>query len=250
MASIPCEKLSYLEWLFVGFGLHREEHYGRIEDGLGMWVEYSKTDPARYVEGECAAKWRGFDPDGGITARSIYALAKHYGYRSGIRRRKAKHKWGQSDDPELNGRQQQMLDYWFSQAKQERASRKDGLLVRVNQSDTANLMDCSRRTVVRDVSHLQDVNRMREVGKATVKHEAGGHVETVYEMLPVSTRHEKPVNLIPDEQQAAWSSCIVERQDVPDGPRVSMGGKLYVVIPPHITGGLPQLVPLESRAPP
>ena len=250
MASIPCDKLSYFAWLFVGFGLHREEHYGWIEDGLGMWVEFSKTDPARYVEGECASKWHGFDPDGGITAKTIYALAKDFGYRSGIRRRKPVYKWGKSDDLDLNGRQQQELNHWYAQAKQERASRKDGLLVQVNQSETAALMGCSRRTVVRDVAHLQDQNRMREVGQEVVRHASGGHVERVYELIPVSTRHRKPISRIPDGQQAAWQEFVEERQDVPEGPLVSMGGQIYVVIAPHITGGLPKLVPVESRAPP
>ena len=246
---LDCRRLSYDEWLHVGFGLHQAYHYGLIPDGLALWVEFSQTDPDRYVEGECAAKWRGFDPDGGITYRKIRWLAHQNGYRP-RKWRKAINKWGKTDDPDLNGRQQQEMDHWYAQAKQERASRKGGLLVQVNQSDTAALMRCSRRTVVRDVAHLQDLNRMREVGRATVRHAAGGHVETVYELIPNSTRHQKPVSLIPDDQQAAWQECVEERQDVPDGPRVSMGGRVYVLIPPHLTGGLPKLVPADPRAPP
>ena len=45
---------SYYEWLHVGMAMHAE--------GLGCeaWDAWSRRDAARYHQGECAAKWRGF----------------------------------------------------------------------------------------------------------------------------------------------------------------------------------------------
>lgn len=54
LSYIPCNQLSYQEWLNVGMALHNE--------GLPcfLWDEWSKTDPGRYHPGECEKKWRTF----------------------------------------------------------------------------------------------------------------------------------------------------------------------------------------------
>lgn len=251
LASTPCHQLSYEDWLFVGFGLHHAEACGLIPDGMTMWTDFSKTDPRRFVVGECESKWEGFDPNGGITYRVIFAIAKGFGYRPGRRRRKPKHKWGKTDDPDLNGRQAQELNLWYAQAKKQRASRKDGLLVQVNQSHAAHLMGCSRRTVIRDIAHLVALNRMSEDGQQTVTYDTGGHVEKVYRLLPVSTRHDGSVSLMPDGQQKGWETVVDTSKDQePVGPTVTIQGRVYVVVPELITCGLTRLDPVDPRAPP
>lgn len=69
-------RLDYTEWLSVGFGLH--------ESGLPMeaWDSWSQRDPARYHEGECASKWRGFGDGAGEHVRSgtIVELARRGGW--------------------------------------------------------------------------------------------------------------------------------------------------------------------------
>lgn len=47
-------RLSYQEWVDVGMALH--------ESGIACdeWESWSRRDPARYHEGECERKWRGF----------------------------------------------------------------------------------------------------------------------------------------------------------------------------------------------
>ncbi len=52
-------RLGYQEWVDVGFALH--------EAGLPVeaWDEWSRRDPERYHEGECARKWAGFGSGAG-----------------------------------------------------------------------------------------------------------------------------------------------------------------------------------------
>lgn len=54
LAALDPAALSYEEWLQAGMALHAE--------GLGCeaWDEWSRRDAARYKEGECARKWKGF----------------------------------------------------------------------------------------------------------------------------------------------------------------------------------------------
>ena len=216
LTKTPCRRLVYEDWLRIGFGLHHAEAYGLIENGLDMWVEFSKTDPRRYRPGECAALWGRFDADppdrDPVTIKTIFAIAKRNGYRpSEYRRRKAVHRWGQSDDPDLNGRQERELNILYSRAKQDRSSRKDGLLVQVRQGDVATVVGCSRRTVVRDFDHLKSVERLREVDQAVVKHESGGHIEKIYELLPVSDRHQRPQRHFSQAEQEAWDAIMQYR---------------------------------------
>ena len=64
-----------------GMALHWAEAHGCVGDGLGLWRDWSATDPDRYKVGECAAKWRGFDAEGGLTLGSLFWLAKRYGWK-------------------------------------------------------------------------------------------------------------------------------------------------------------------------
>lgn len=54
LAAIDPAGLSYQEWVGCGMALH--EGGFRWED----WDAWSRRDPARYREGECERKWRGF----------------------------------------------------------------------------------------------------------------------------------------------------------------------------------------------
>lgn len=69
-------RLDYAEWLSVGFGLH--------ESGLPLeaWDSWSQRDPARYHEGECAAKWRDFGNGVGehVGSGTIVEMAKRGGW--------------------------------------------------------------------------------------------------------------------------------------------------------------------------
>ena len=244
LGYLDCKVLSYHEWLFVGMGLHQAQQCGLLADGLALWIEFSKTDPARYVEGECASKWAGFDPDRGVTHKTIRWMAKQNGHRT---RRRRKPKRDKLSKPE---RQEALMDYVFSQSKDQRESRHHKMRAQLNQGDMAHLLGVDVRTVRRDMRELRAEGRIRVDGIEVIRHATGGHVENWYQPVPVSTRHQRPVSLIPEDQQAAWMECVVNREEVPEGPLVRMGDQVYVMIPAHVTGGLPQLVPVDSRAPP
>ncbi len=67
--------LSYQEWLEVGMALH--------ESGLscGLWETWSRRDPARFVDGECARKWAGFGSgDGRVTGATVARMARDRGW--------------------------------------------------------------------------------------------------------------------------------------------------------------------------
>lgn len=67
--------LGYDEWLAVGMGLH--------DSGLPLelWDGWSRRDPARYVEGECARKWAGFGGgDGRVTSGTVAKMARDRGW--------------------------------------------------------------------------------------------------------------------------------------------------------------------------
>lgn len=70
--------LSYQEWLEVGMALH--------ESGLPceLWETWSRRDPARFVEGECARKWAGFGSgDGRVTGATVARMARDRGWVPG-----------------------------------------------------------------------------------------------------------------------------------------------------------------------
>lgn len=67
--------LGYQEWLEVGMALH--------ESGLPceLWETWSRRDPARFVEGECARKWAGFGSgDGRVTGATVARMARDRGW--------------------------------------------------------------------------------------------------------------------------------------------------------------------------
>ena len=67
--------LGYREWLEVGMALH--------ESGLPceLWDSWSRRDPARYHEGECARKWAGFGSgDGRVTGATVARMARDRGW--------------------------------------------------------------------------------------------------------------------------------------------------------------------------
>ena len=75
LTHIDPTELSYEEWLSVGQALH---HSGL---DVSVWDEWSRRDGARYHDGECAAKWRGFRGSASpVTSGSIIALAKKQGW--------------------------------------------------------------------------------------------------------------------------------------------------------------------------
>ena len=67
--------LDYQSWLEVGMALH--------DSGLPMeaWDAWSRRDPARYHDGECARKWEGFGHgDGRVTSGTIAKMARDRGW--------------------------------------------------------------------------------------------------------------------------------------------------------------------------
>ena len=68
--------LDYSGWVEVGMALH--------ESGLPVevWEEWSRRDAARYVEGECRGKWRGFgNGDGRVGSGTVARMAIDNGWR-------------------------------------------------------------------------------------------------------------------------------------------------------------------------
>ena len=69
--ALDPSKLSYSEWVQVGMALKAE--------GLpcSIWDDWSKSDSARYVPGDCEKKWRSFN-DSGTNGGTIVYLAERY----------------------------------------------------------------------------------------------------------------------------------------------------------------------------
>lgn len=65
--------IDYPEWIAVGMALH--EASGGVEEGLEMWVEWSRGGE-KYKEGECARHWAGFKLGGGVGFGSLVHLAQ------------------------------------------------------------------------------------------------------------------------------------------------------------------------------
>lgn len=68
----------YDSWLHVGMALHDWEQ----EQGLDLWIEWSKKCDAKYQEGVCEAKWGSFNAGlaNGWKVGSIFYLAKQNGW--------------------------------------------------------------------------------------------------------------------------------------------------------------------------
>lgn len=65
--------IDYPEWIAVGMALH--EASGGVEEGLEMWVEWSRGGE-KYKDGECARHWAGFKLGGGVGFGSLVHLAQ------------------------------------------------------------------------------------------------------------------------------------------------------------------------------
>ncbi|MGT2934252.1 AAA family ATPase [Streptococcus catagoni] len=89
---IDPSKLSYQEWVNVGFAL-KHEGYTAMD-----WDVWSQAD-VRYKKGECFAKWDSFQGNGlgTITGATITQLAKDYGWESEYRNSDDAHELGWDD---------------------------------------------------------------------------------------------------------------------------------------------------------
>ena len=177
LRALPCAALHYDDWLAVGMALHCGEHYGCVDDGLELWRSWSETDPARYKVGECAAKWRGFDPDGGRTLGTLFWLAKQHGWKGWRGLRLSKPKVDHWDHPHLNRRQFETHSIMSAIAKPGKGGR---LTVSVLQQTLADHHKRCRKTITRDIDHMEQCGYLLRVGWKTIREPDGGFVVPVY----------------------------------------------------------------------
>jgi hypothetical protein len=64
--------MDYPEWIKVGMALHHAS--AGNASGLELWDAWSRGGE-KYVEGDCAAKWRGLKADGGVTMGTLVHMA-------------------------------------------------------------------------------------------------------------------------------------------------------------------------------
>ncbi len=228
LGFLRCAELSRDDWLHVGMGLHHGEHYGCVDDGLELWREWSATDPARYRAGECAAMWRGFDPDGGRTLATLFWLAKRHGWKAWRRPGPSKPKADAWDHPHLNRRQCETHRILSAIAKPGKGGR---LTVSVLQQTLADHHGCDRKTIVRDFAHMKRCGYVRIVGRKTFREANGGFVAPVYR--PTDPDRERWLEHAREKAQPA------ERQ----GPVAYMAGGVWDILPPipGVGSGLPVL---------
>lgn len=102
---IPCSEQDYGDWIRVGMGLHKmeqeQENYdssGNVIDVLSEWTRWSASDPDRFVDGECGAKWETFGCSSGETVgpATIIEMAKGYGYVPGGGMADVALEWGET----------------------------------------------------------------------------------------------------------------------------------------------------------
>ena len=75
LEAIDPATLGYQEWLEVGMALHESGY------PCELWETWSRRDPARFVEGECARKWAGFGSgDGRVTGATVARMARDRGW--------------------------------------------------------------------------------------------------------------------------------------------------------------------------
>lgn len=67
--------LTYSEWTEVGQALKLEGY------PCSTWEAWSRRDPARFHDGECARKWRSFRREEGVTGGTIYHIAVQQGWK-------------------------------------------------------------------------------------------------------------------------------------------------------------------------
>jgi putative DNA primase/helicase len=79
LTVIPADT-TYKEWIDIGMGIHSVDSG---EDGFAVWHDWSQTGGAKYRgRADCHKHWRSFTRDGGITHKSIFALAIERGWKS------------------------------------------------------------------------------------------------------------------------------------------------------------------------
>ena len=238
---IPCSEVSYDEWLAGGMELHWGEAYGCVEDGLGLWRAWSETDPDRYKVGECEAKWRGFDADGGLTLGSLIRLAKQHGWKSFRRRGRLAGKRSRRPHSRLNARQVAILDILTARATPGKSGR---LTITVLHQVLADHFGCCRETIVRDFKHLKACGYVRTVGQRIVREADGGFVVPVYR--PADPEMERWLQHARANRAPAKRVAVVEMA----------GGVCDIFAPiPGVGSGLPILrwrfgAEMASRAPP
>jgi putative DNA primase/helicase len=92
-------------WLHVGMAIHTVDSG---EDGFALWVEWSKGCPEKFVLDDCHTRWRSFSPTGGITAATIFGLARDHGWKNTAAREPPAPDWNEDETPEeheADGRQ-------------------------------------------------------------------------------------------------------------------------------------------------
>ena len=238
---IPCREVSYDAWVAVGMALHWGEAHGCIEDGLELWRAWSETDPDRYKVGECAAKWRGFDAEGGLTLGSLFWLAKRYGWKGWRRRGRRTGEKRAQGHPLLNERQVEIHDILTAIARPGKSGR---LTVSVLHRVLADYFGCCRRTIVRDFKRLKACGYVRVVGQRTIREADGGFDAPVYR--PTDPEMERWLQLARANRAPARRVAVVGMA----------GGVCDIFAPiPGVGSGLPVLrrrsgAEVTSRAPP
>ena len=184
-----------------------------------MWTRWSATDPDRYRFGECAAKWHTFDPDGGRTLGILFWLADQHGWK-GWRATGRQDAQGPPIDrwqhPDLNRRQSCLHGVLSAIAKGSEGRRT----VWATQEILAQHYGVSRKTITRDMQHLQASGYLRTVGRKIVREAAGGYCLPVYR--PVDPELEKWLQLAQDRAQPPERS----------GPTVHMAGGVWDILAP------------------
>lgn len=81
LAAIDPAACTYKEWCNVGMALRHEGY--RAAD----WEDWSRRDPARFRDGECARKWETFREEAGtvVTGGTVVDMAKKCGWRPSFR---------------------------------------------------------------------------------------------------------------------------------------------------------------------
>lgn len=76
--SIDPDDLSYDEWVRVGQAIHSQH---ATNEALALWDEWSQQG-ARYEQGECHTRWRGFKENGPVRMATLFYIAQNRGKAS------------------------------------------------------------------------------------------------------------------------------------------------------------------------
>lgn len=74
MLAVLSPDMAYADWLYVGMSLH--------EGGFqcSLWNNWSQMG-SKYQNGDCDKRWRGFNPNNGITMGSLVDMAQLHGWK-------------------------------------------------------------------------------------------------------------------------------------------------------------------------